>query len=102
MWSRLNFSDKLAFFNLWHITSTIGDAMLVIGSGLTFSRELGLRADSHERYKRIPLACQLYPSSCHSPCTPEETSCQTPHCPLPPQPLSDGHHACHWRLPGLG
>lgn len=60
MWSRLNFSDKLAFFNLWHITSTFGDLMLVIGSGLTFSREVGLRADSHERYGSPALVCQLF------------------------------------------
>lgn len=50
VWSRLNFSDKLAFFNLWHITSSIGDLMLVLGSSLTFTRQLGFREDSHERW----------------------------------------------------
>lgn len=48
MWSRLNCQDKLAFFNLWHITSSIGDLLLVLGSCMTFSRQLGMGEDDQD------------------------------------------------------
>lgn len=44
-WRHLTFSDKLAFFNLWHVTTLIGNVMLVIGCSFTYTRQLGFRTD---------------------------------------------------------
>eukprot|EP00053_Salpingoeca_punica_P014066 m.127649 g.127649 ORF g.127649 m.127649 type:complete len:594 (-) comp16368_c1_seq1:346-2127(-) len=42
IWRSLTFSDKLAFFNLWHVISLLGDFSLIISVGLAFERQLGI------------------------------------------------------------
>eukprot|EP00045_Choanoeca_perplexa_P009148 m.87338 g.87338 ORF g.87338 m.87338 type:complete len:678 (-) comp14772_c0_seq1:92-2125(-) len=48
MWSDLDFADKLAFFNLWHFTTLLGDVLLILGCSFSFSRQLGNETDYHD------------------------------------------------------
>eukprot|EP00049_Salpingoeca_infusionum_P022300 m.6005 g.6005 ORF g.6005 m.6005 type:complete len:741 (-) comp5116_c0_seq2:435-2657(-) len=47
IWADLSLSDKLAFFNMWHVTSSVADLMLIVGGCTNFSRQLGYRKDDH-------------------------------------------------------
>eukprot|EP00040_Diaphanoeca_grandis_P011993 m.61240 g.61240 ORF g.61240 m.61240 type:complete len:720 (+) comp22953_c0_seq1:208-2367(+) len=39
-WEQLNWKDKLAFFNLWHLVSIVGDIGLIIASALALNTTL--------------------------------------------------------------
>lgn len=44
-WETLSFYDKLAFFNVWHVVSAVGDILLFIGCGFTLARQRGTVSD---------------------------------------------------------
>jgi hypothetical protein len=49
MWKDMTLTDKVAFYNMWHITTLVGDISLVVACSTSYIQSSGFLTDKHER-----------------------------------------------------